>query len=143
MKEKLDVAQRLQPGAESRLRTAHPLGDRAESAPVERVEVKDPVGLAESERPEDDGLGLDNARRHLSSVISRPERHRDMSSRGRRPARVRACRFNQDVVPLVGTRCPVAVSGAGIERMNPPGVRAAAVFEGPTRVGERRPGVGT
>jgi hypothetical protein len=78
VKEKLDVAQRLQPGAESRLRTAHPLRDRAEAAPVERVEVKNPVGLPESERPEDDRLGLDSARRHVSSVISRREGDRDV-----------------------------------------------------------------
>ena len=53
--------------------------------PVERVEVKDPIGLPESERPEDDRLGLDSARRHVSSVISRREGDRDV-----RPGRTQA-----------------------------------------------------
>ena len=54
----LDVRQRLQARAEARRRLADPLGDGADPAALERVEVQDAVGLAEPERPEHDRLGL-------------------------------------------------------------------------------------
>src|SRR5436189_3490610 len=52
-----DVRERLEPRAQPRLRLPDPLGDRADPPPLERVEVEDPVGLAEAERAEDDCLG--------------------------------------------------------------------------------------
>ena len=53
-----DVRERLEAGAEAGLRLADALGHGPDTAPVERVEVKDAVGFAQPERPEDDGLGL-------------------------------------------------------------------------------------
>ena len=58
VEEELDVRERLEPRAEARLRLAHALRDRADPAPVERVQVEDAVGLREAERPQDDRLGL-------------------------------------------------------------------------------------
>src|SRR5439155_17857601 len=50
VEEGLHVAQRLEPPPEARRRLADPLRDRAHTAALERVEVKDAVGLAEAER---------------------------------------------------------------------------------------------
>ena len=58
MQEQLDMAQRLQPRAEARLRSPDTFCHSADATPLERVEVKDAVCLAESERSQDDGLGL-------------------------------------------------------------------------------------
>ena len=54
----LDVRERLEPRAEARLRLADALRDRADPAAVGRVDVQDPVGLAEPERAKHDRLGL-------------------------------------------------------------------------------------
>jgi hypothetical protein len=58
MQEQLDVAQRLEPGAEARLRPADALCDCPDATTVERVEMQYPVGLAESEGAQDDSLRL-------------------------------------------------------------------------------------
>src|SRR6476619_649506 len=52
------MAQRLQPRAEARLRSPDTFCHSADATPLERVEVKDAVCFAESERSQDDGLGL-------------------------------------------------------------------------------------
>ena len=67
VQDELDVGERLQAGAEPRLRLANALRDRADTPPLVRVEVQDAVGLAEPERAEDDGFGRGRAS-HGSSV---------------------------------------------------------------------------
>src|SRR5665647_1510610 len=64
------VRERLEARAEARLRLPDALGDRADTAAVERVEVEHAVGLAEPERPEDDGLGLVGAGGHIPFRLS-------------------------------------------------------------------------
>ena len=66
----LDVAERLEPGAEARLRLADALGDRADPAAIERVEVEHTVGLAEAERAQHDRLGLVGAAGHRAKCRS-------------------------------------------------------------------------
>jgi glutaredoxin 3 len=53
----LDVGERLQARAESRLRLADTLGDGADTPAVEGVQVQHPVGLPEPKRAEDDSFG--------------------------------------------------------------------------------------
>ena len=64
----LDVAQRLEPPAETRLRPPDPLRDRPHAPALERVQVQDAVRLAEPQRAQDDRLRLVPAPRHASSV---------------------------------------------------------------------------
>ena len=64
----LDVGERLEARAEARLRAPDALRHRADSAVLERVQVQDPVGLAEAQRAEDDGLGLRRPSGHGSSL---------------------------------------------------------------------------
>ena len=52
----VDVAERLQPGAEPGLGPAHALGDRADPAVAPGQQRDDPVGLAELLHPEHDRL---------------------------------------------------------------------------------------
>ena len=70
----LDVAEGLEPGAEARLRLAHSLRDRPDPAALERVEVKDAIRLGEADRPQDDSLRLERARRHGPSLVVEPAR---------------------------------------------------------------------
>jgi hypothetical protein len=58
VEQKLGMRERLEPRTEARLRLADSLGDGADPTSVERVEVKDAVGLAEPERSEHYGFGL-------------------------------------------------------------------------------------
>ena len=58
VEQKLDVGERLEPRAEARLRLADAFRDRAHAPAIERVQVEDPVGLAEPERAQDDRLRL-------------------------------------------------------------------------------------
>jgi glutaredoxin 3 len=58
VKQQLDMAQRLQPRSEARLRSPDTFCHSADATALERVEVKDAVCLAEPERSQDDGLGL-------------------------------------------------------------------------------------
>ena len=60
----LDVAERLEAGAEARLRAPDALRDRSDPAALERVQVEDAIGLAEPQRAQDDGLGLVASARH-------------------------------------------------------------------------------
>ena len=64
----LDVAQRLEPPAETRLRPPDPLRDRPHAPALERVQVQDAVRLAEPQRAQDDRLRFVPAPRHASSV---------------------------------------------------------------------------
>ena len=61
----LDVAERLEAGAEPRPRLPSALGDRAHAPTLERVEMEDAIGLAEADRPEHNRLRLP-APGHLS-----------------------------------------------------------------------------
>ena len=72
---------RLEAGAEARLCPPHPLRDRADASAVGRVDVQDPVGLAEPERAEHDRLRPIRAR------------HPPSLRRGRDGARRRARRL--------------------------------------------------
>jgi len=65
----LDVRKRLEPSSEARLRLPHAFGDGPDSAAVARVEVEHPVGLAEANRPEHDGLGLVGAPGHVHVTL--------------------------------------------------------------------------
>ena len=58
VQQQLDVRERLEPGAETRLRLADALGDRADAAAIGGVEMKDPIGLREAHRAQDDRLRL-------------------------------------------------------------------------------------
>src|SRR5439155_19782763 len=71
VEDRLDVRERLEPRAESRLRPADALRDGADAAAVERVQVEDAVGLAEPERAEHDRLGLVGAAGHARSSLGR------------------------------------------------------------------------
>ena len=64
----LDVAERLEPGAEARLGLAHALGDRADPPAIERVEVEHTVRLAEAERAQHHRLGLVGPAGHRAQV---------------------------------------------------------------------------
>ena len=64
----LDVAERLEPGAEAGPRLARALRDRADAAAVEREEMEDAVGLAVADRAQDDRLRLPRAGGHAASV---------------------------------------------------------------------------
>jgi hypothetical protein len=66
----LGMAERLEAGAEPRLRLADALGDRADTPPLERVEVKDAVGLSEADLAEDDRFRLPGV--HEASVDTGP-----------------------------------------------------------------------
>jgi glutaredoxin 3 len=57
VEEDLNVAEGLEPGAETRSRLPDSLRYGADTAAGERVDVEDAVGLAEAERPQHDGLG--------------------------------------------------------------------------------------
>jgi hypothetical protein len=61
MEHELDVRERLEAGAETRLRLPHALCDRPDPAVIGRVHMKNAVGLAEAERAEDHRLRLDRA----------------------------------------------------------------------------------
>ena len=65
----LDVRERLEPPSEARLRLPNALGDGPDPAAVARVEVEHPVGLAEANRPEHDGLGLVGAPGHVHVTL--------------------------------------------------------------------------
>ena len=67
VQDELDVRERLQAGAEARLRLPNALRDGADAAPLVRVEVQDAVGLAEPERAEHDRFGRGRSS-HGSSV---------------------------------------------------------------------------
>src|SRR5206468_6482008 len=60
----LDVRERLEPGAEARLRLADPLGNRADASAVERVQMEHAVRFPEPERAQDDRFGLVRAASH-------------------------------------------------------------------------------
>ena len=62
-----DVRERLEPRPEAALRLADALRDRPEPAVLARIQVKHPVGLAEADRAEHDGLRLQRAR-HAPSL---------------------------------------------------------------------------
>jgi hypothetical protein len=64
VEDELDVAERLEPGAEPRLRSSDPLGNRTYPPALERVEVEHAVGLAEPQRAQNDRFGLVTAARH-------------------------------------------------------------------------------
>jgi len=70
VEQELHVAERLEPAAEARLRLADPLRDRADAPALERVQVQHAIGLAEPERPQDDGLGLVAPPGHEPSLVS-------------------------------------------------------------------------
>ena len=57
VEDELDVRERLQASAETRLRLANALRDGADPAPFVGVQVKHAVGFAEPERAEHDRLG--------------------------------------------------------------------------------------
>ena len=67
VEDELDVRERLQTGAEARLRLADALGDGAHPPSVLRVDVQDAVSLAEPEGAQHDCLGRGRAG-HGSSV---------------------------------------------------------------------------
>jgi glutaredoxin 3 len=71
VQDELNVAERLEPGAEPRLRPSDPLGHRPDPPALERVEVEHAVGLAEPQRAQDDRFGLVTAARHAASVEAR------------------------------------------------------------------------
>ncbi len=52
------VRERLEAGPDAGLRLPDPLRDRADPASLPRVEVEDPIGLAEAQRAQDDRLRL-------------------------------------------------------------------------------------
>ena len=54
----LGVRQRLEPGAEARLRLAHALRDRADPSALAGIDVEDAIRLGEPQRTEHDGLRL-------------------------------------------------------------------------------------
>src|SRR5581483_10480712 len=58
MEEQLYVRQRLEPPTEARAGTADAFRDRADTTAVERIEVENAIGLAETDRAEHDRLGL-------------------------------------------------------------------------------------
>ena len=64
----LDVRERLESGAYTGLRLPDALRDRAHPAPLPRIEVEDPVGLAEAQGAQHDRLRLVAATRHLGRV---------------------------------------------------------------------------
>src|SRR3954469_19568581 len=64
MQHELDVRQGLEARAEARLRLANPLRDSADASARERIEVENPVRLAEAERAQHDGFGLVSASGH-------------------------------------------------------------------------------
>jgi len=64
----LDMAQRLEPRAEARLRLPHALGDGAHPTAVERVEVENAIGFAKAKRAQHHRLGLVDTAGHGSSV---------------------------------------------------------------------------
>ena len=64
----LDVAERLEPRTEARLRLAHALGHRSDPPAVERVEVEHAIRLAETERAQHHRLGLVGAAGHRLQV---------------------------------------------------------------------------
>ena len=66
-----NVRQRLEPAAEAGLRLPDPLGDGADPAAILRVQVNDPVRLAEPQRAKDDRFGRVRAG-HVSSLESGP-----------------------------------------------------------------------
>jgi hypothetical protein len=66
-----DVRQGLEPAAEARLRLPDSFRDGADPAALLRVQVDDPVGLAEAERAEDDRFGRVRTR-HVSSLERPP-----------------------------------------------------------------------
>ena len=68
----LDVRERLEPGAEARLRLADALRDRPDPAAALGVEVEDPVGLGEAHRPQHDRLRLVGLPGHGPSVEAAP-----------------------------------------------------------------------
>ena len=61
----LDVRERLEPGAEPRVRLPHAFRDCADAATTGGVEVQDPVGLGEADRPEHDRLRLVSPSGHV------------------------------------------------------------------------------
>src|SRR5205085_567182 len=65
----LDVRERLEPGAEARLRLAHPLGDRADAAVSLGVEVEDAIRFSEPDRPEHDSFRPVRASGHVPSSL--------------------------------------------------------------------------
>src|SRR5439155_13876559 len=66
------MAERLEPGAETRFRLAHALGDRTDATSLERVQMEDAIRLCETNRAQDDSLGLPRARRHEASLVAAP-----------------------------------------------------------------------
>ncbi len=68
VEQELDVAERLEPGAESGRRSPHSLGERTDTPAGQRVQVEHPVGLAEPQRAQNDRFGLVRAGRHAASV---------------------------------------------------------------------------
>ena len=54
----LGVRQRLEPGAEARLRLAHALRDRADPSAFAGIDMQDAIRLGKPQRPEHDGLRL-------------------------------------------------------------------------------------
>ena len=67
----LDVAERLQPRAEARLRLAHALGYRAHPPALQGVEVEDAVRLGKANRAQNDSLGLEGSG-HGASLAAVP-----------------------------------------------------------------------
>jgi hypothetical protein len=65
------MAERLETGAEARFCLAHAIGDRADAPTLQRVQVKDAIGLCETDGAEDDGFGLPGAR-HEASLSQGP-----------------------------------------------------------------------
>ena len=72
VQEQVGMAERLEASAEARLRLAYAFGDRADAPTLERVQVKDAVGLREADGAEDDGFRLPGARRHVASLVAAP-----------------------------------------------------------------------
>jgi len=68
VQEQVGVAEGLETSAEARLRLAHAFGDRTDAPTLQRVEVKDAIGLCETDRAEDDGFRLPGSRRHAASL---------------------------------------------------------------------------
>src|SRR5712692_10417487 len=81
MEEQLDVAERLEPPAEPRLRAPDALRDRPDPAAVGRVQVQDSVGLRVAQRPEHYGFGLARSP-HGSSLVPAAHDPRDRPRRG-------------------------------------------------------------
>ena len=72
VEEEVGMAERLEASAEARLRLAHAFGDGADAPTLQRVEMKDAVGLGETDGAEDDGFRLPGARRHAASLSQGP-----------------------------------------------------------------------